>query len=120
MKQRLSRLARRSERFLCEAWRSASRPLSRTTEGKRCDKPFCPAGVFALAGLPCGACAVVKGLDLAHEKAEQLRRMGIREGSTISLLNGSDPVVILVENTRVAVSRHLARGIRVQSFGPGA
>ncbi len=115
MRQHLTKLAKKGEKLFCEVWKSASKPLTSLKATPCCNKPFCPADIFALVGLPCGVCVVVKAFDLSREKAEQLRRVGIREGARISLVSGHDPLVIVVENSRIALSRSLARHIRVQS-----
>ena len=59
---------------------------------------------------------MVKALDLAHDKAEELRRMGIREGCRISLVRSDNPLVVSVENSRVAIGHRLAHHIKVQSL----
>lgn len=56
---------------------------------------------------------MVKALELAHDKADALRRMGIREGSRISLVSSRDPMLVVVDNTRIALSHQLARHIKV-------
>ncbi len=116
MKKHLSNLAKKGEQLFCEAWKAASRPLSSFAPSEPCNRPLCPAGIFALAKLPCGLCVMVKALDLAHDKAEELRRMGIREGSKISLLTSHDPMLVLVENSRIAMSHTLARHVKVQAL----
>lgn len=82
----------------------------------RCNRSFCPAGIFALTKLPCGICVTVKKLDLAHDKADALRRVGIREGSQISLVTRHSPMIVVVENARVALSPHLASHVKVQAL----
>ncbi|NUN92759.1 MAG: ferrous iron transport protein A [Verrucomicrobiae bacterium] len=82
---------------------------------KACKCPVCVGGLFALVGLPCGVCCVVKSIELTHEKAEDLRRVGIREGCRISLLGAGDPVVVQVHNSRIAISRRLAGAVRVRA-----
>lgn len=57
---------------------------------------------------------MVKTLELAHDKADALRRMGIREGSRISLVSSHDPLLVVVDNTRIALSHQLARHIKVE------
>lgn len=84
-------------------------------DGKACKCPVCVGGLFALIGLPCGVCCVVKSIELTHEKAEDLRRVGIREGCQISLLGAGDPVVVRVHNSRIAISRRLASAVRVRA-----
>jgi Fe2+ transport system protein FeoA len=59
---------------------------------------------------------MVKALDLGHDKAEELRRIGIREGSRISLITSHDPMLVVVENTRIALSHHLARHVKVEAL----
>jgi Fe2+ transport system protein FeoA len=103
MRSRLASLLRRGKSLVC---RRAAVP---------CDRALCPRGIFALAGLPCGACCVVRSIELAHEKADALRRVGIREGSQVSLLGAGDPVVVMVDNTRIALSRRLAGSVRVEA-----
>lgn len=82
---------------------------------RACPRPLCPKGLFALAGLPCGVCCVVRSIELAHEKAEALRRVGIREGCSVSLLGAGDPVVVMVDHTRIALSRRLAGSVTVEA-----
>ena len=77
---------------------------------------MCPAGIFALAKLPCGICVMVKALDMAHDQAERLRNMGIREGSRISLVSSHDPMLVVVENTRIALSHSIAGHVKVESL----
>jgi Fe2+ transport system protein FeoA len=112
----LSELAKKGEFLFCEAWKAASRPLTAFSPTQPCNKPLCPAGIFALAKLPCGVCVLIKTLELSPEKAESLRRMGIREGSRISLMSSHDPMIVMVENSRIALSHSLARYIQVQSL----
>jgi Fe2+ transport system protein FeoA len=119
-------LVRKGTALFCESWklklqRQKSCPKSQALSsfegsGKACTKAFCPSGLFALAGLPCGVCVVIKSFDLAHDKAESLRRMGLREGSRISLLSQRDPMVIVLDHTRIAVSHRLARHIQVEAI----
>ena len=95
--------------------KTASKPLTQLSSPRDCKRPFCPAGIFALARLPCGVCVIVKALTLAHEKAEALRRIGIREGSRISLLSSSDPLLVAVGNSRIALGHDLARQVQVEA-----
>ena len=81
----------------------------------RCDARLCPSGVFALANLPCGICALVRALELSPESANRLRQMGIREGCQIALLSRSEPMLVSVENTRIALDAQLCEQIKVQS-----
>ena len=116
MNRHLTNLAKKGERLFCEVWKATARPLSSFAPSEPCGRPLCPAGIFALAKLPCGLCVMVKALDLGHDKAEELRRMGIHEGARISLMTSHDPMLVLVENSRVAISSTLARHIKVQSL----
>jgi Fe2+ transport system protein FeoA len=117
VKNHLSAFAKKGEQLFCEAWKAASKPLTAITPNKPCGKPLCPAGIFALAKLPCGVCVMVKTLDeLAHDTAESLRRMGIREGSRVSLISSNDPMLIVVENTRIALSHNVACHIKVEAL----
>lgn len=118
MSNPFSRLAKKGETLFCEAWKAASRPLTAFAPADPCKNPLCPAGIFALAKLPCGICVIVKALDLAGDKAEALRRMGIREGSRISLVSSHDPMLVVVENTRIALSHRLARHVKVEATLP--
>ena len=111
-----SKLAKKGEQLFCEAWKASKFPSVSSPSSQKCDRPFCPAGIFALAKLPCGVCAMVKALDLAHEKANELRRMGIREGCRISLIQSNDPMVVVVENSRIAIGHQVARHIKVESI----
>jgi Fe2+ transport system protein FeoA len=116
VRKKLSDLAKKGEELFCEAWKTASKPLTSFAPAQACNRPLCPAGIFALAKLPCGVCVMIKALELPPEKAESLRRIGIREGSRISLMTSHDPMIIMVENSRIAVSHSLARCIQVQSI----
>jgi len=118
MREYISRFAGKSGQLFCEDWKVAAKSLTSLAFSKSCDRPHCPAGIFALAKLPCGICVMVKALELAHDKAEELRRIGIREGRRISLLRSDDPLVVSVENSRVAIGRRLARYIKVQTVSP--
>jgi Fe2+ transport system protein FeoA len=82
---------------------------------KRCEAKICPAGVFALAHLPCGICVLVRALELSPEAANRLRQMGIREGCRIALLSRSEPMLVSVDNTRIALDPQLCRRIKVES-----
>ncbi len=112
----LAHLAKKGERLFCEAWKAASKPLTAFAPSQPCNRPLCPAGIFALAKLPCGLCVMVKALDLTHDKAEELRRMGIREGTRISLLTSHDPMLVITENSRIALSHSLAHHVKVQAL----
>lgn len=101
---------------LARGCRAVLQWLTSFMTSRPCHRAHCPAGVFALTSLPCGVCAVVKVLRLTHDKAEALRRIGIREGCTITLLANHDPVLVLVENTRIALSHRLAPNVEVQTF----
>ena len=117
MRKRIFKLAKKGEQLFCEAWKVASSPVRSSSRGERaCNRPSCPAGIFALVKLPCGVCVVVKALTLAHEKAEELRRIGIREGSKISVISHHDPVLVVVDNSRIALSHRLAQHIKVQAL----
>ena len=116
MRKHISQLAQKGEELFCEAWKAASKPLASLVFSKHCDRPICPSGIFALAKLPCGICVMVKAIELAHDKAEELRRIGIREGSHISLVRDDNPMVVMVENSRVAIGHRLACHIKVQSL----
>ena len=60
---------------------------------------------------------MVKARDeLAHDTADSLRRMGVREGSRISLISSDDPMLIVVENTRIALSHNVAFHIKVEAL----
>ncbi len=96
-------------------WLSDAFIRLRRMNHQTCSNPLCPAGIFALAKLPCGVCATVKALHLAHDEAEKLRRIGIREGGRISMISQHDPMLVLVENTRIALSHRLAPQVHVQS-----
>lgn len=82
---------------------------------RRCDSKVCPAGIFALANLPCGMCVLVRALELSPESANRLRQMGIREGCRIALLSRSEPMLVSVDNTRIALDQQLCRQIKVES-----
>ena len=62
---------------------------------------------------------VVRALELAHDKADELRRIGIREGSEISLVGSDDPMLVVVDNSRVALSHRLADHVKVQALPSG-
>jgi Fe2+ transport system protein FeoA len=115
MHKRLTDFAKKGEQLFCEAWKAASKPLTSFSPSEPCNRPLCPAGIFALAKLPCGVCVMIKALQLSPEKAESLRRIGIREGSRISLMSSHDPMIVMVENSRIALSHSLARYIQVES-----
>jgi len=89
--------------------------LLRRSKAPRCDSKLCPAGTFALANLPCGVCVMVRALDLSPEAANRLRQMGIREGCQIALLSRSEPLLVSVDNARIALGGGLAEHIRVES-----
>jgi Fe2+ transport system protein FeoA len=75
---------------------------------------MCPAGIFALAHLPCGVCVMVRALELAPETAERLRRIGIREGCRIALLSRTEPMLVSIDNSRVAIGTELCKQIKVE------
>jgi Fe2+ transport system protein FeoA len=83
---------------------------------RRCDAKLCPAGIFALVHLPCGVCCLVRKLDLSPEAANRLRQMGIREGCQIALLSRSDPMLVSVDNARIALGSQLCEHIQVESL----
>ena len=112
MPDRVPKLVERMKAFFFGLWKPARKRLS---EAKKCDVRFCPAGVFALARLPCGMCVMVKALDLAPEAANRLRQMGIREGCQIALLNRSEPLLVSIDNTRIALGTSLAEHIKVEA-----
>ena len=116
MRKHLSKLAQKSEQLFCEAWKAASKPVTAFAPSQPCNRPLCPAGIFALARLPCGVCVMVKALEVVHDKAEQLRNIGIREGCKISLISSHDPMLIMVNETRIALSHELARYVKVQAL----
>lgn len=58
---------------------------------------------------------MVKALELAPEAANRLRQMGLREGCQICLLNRSEPLLVSVDNTRIALDVQLARNIKVET-----
>ena len=116
MRNHLTSFAKKGEQLFCEAWKAASKPIVSLSSSNSCERPLCPAGIFALAGLPCGVCVMVKVLELSHEKADELRRIGIREGSCISLVRRDDPFLVSVDNSRVAIAQELALHIKVQSL----
>ena len=93
-------------------WKTDRRP---TCQAAKCGAKLCPAGIFALANLPCGVCVMVRALELAPEAANRLRQMGLREGCQISLLNSSEPLLVSVDNTRIALDAGLAKRIKVES-----
>ena len=103
---------------LVDGCRAVLNRIIRFLGSRPCGRAHCPAGAFALTCLPCGVCAVVKALRLTHDQAEALRRIGIREGGTITLLSNHDPVLVLVENTRIALSHRLAPHVEVEAFTP--
>lgn len=119
MRKQLSKLRQKGEQLFCETWKAASRPLTAFTLSGPCNRPLCPAGIFALAKLPCGVCVIVKTLELAHDKADELRRIGIREGSQISLVGSDDPMLVVVDNSRIALSHRLAQHVKVQALPSG-
>jgi Fe2+ transport system protein FeoA len=86
----------------------------RKASAPKCDSAFCPAGIFALARLPCGVCVVVRSLELGAEAANRLRHIGIREGCKICLLNRSEPLLVSVDNARIALGTSLAEHIKVE------
>lgn len=112
MHSTLASLARKGRSLLALRRRV---PCAQGEKAAGCALPLCPRGLFALAGLPCGVCCVVRSIDLAHEKAEELRRVGIREGCRLSLMGAGDPVVVMVDNARIALSRRLAGSVRVEA-----
>ncbi len=114
MNKPFSNLAKKGEELFCEMWKAASRPLTSFSPSSPCNRPLCPSGIFALAKLPCGICVMIKTLELTHDKADALRRMGIREGSRISLVSSHDPMLVVVDNTRIALSHQLAHHIKVE------
>jgi Fe2+ transport system protein FeoA len=82
----------------------------------RCEAKLCPAGIFALVNLPCGACGLVRKLDLSPEAANRLRQIGIREGCQIALLSRNDPMLVSVDNARIALASQLCQHIEVESL----
>lgn len=116
MRKHLSKISKKGEELFCKAWQATAKPLftASASEEAKCKKPLCPAGLFELADLPCGVCVLVKKLQLSPEKAESLRRMGIREGSKLSLMSSNDPMIVAVDNSRIAVSQSLACHIQVE------
>ncbi len=111
-------MVQKGGQLFCKAWEATSKPLTALASSRHCNRSLCPAGIFALAKLPCGVCVIVRAINLAHDKADQLRRIGIREGSRISLVSGHNPMLVVVENSRIALSHELARHIRVQTLFP--
>lgn len=58
---------------------------------------------------------MVRALELTPEAANRLRQMGIREGCQIALLSRSEPMLVSVDNARIALGTSLARHIKVES-----
>ena len=121
VRKHLSKLRKKGEQLFCETWKAASKPLTALVaaeDPKACKRAFCPAGVFALAKLPCGVCVMVKALEIPHDKADELRRIGIREGARISLVSSHNPMLVMVENARIALSHSLAHHVKVEALPP--
>ncbi|MBV9463905.1 MAG: ferrous iron transport protein A, partial [Verrucomicrobiae bacterium] len=47
--------------------------------------------------------------------AERLRRLGLREGTQLQLVN-ADPVLVSIDNNRIALGAALAERIQVESI----
>jgi len=58
---------------------------------------------------------MVRALELNPEAANRLRQMGIREGCQIALLSRNEPMLVSVENTRIALGAQLCERIKVES-----
>ncbi len=67
----------------------------------------------ALSTAPDESVLVVKRLDLGHEDAIRLKRMGICEGRQLQLVQKGDPLIVRVVGCRVGVSRRLAERVWV-------
>ena len=59
---------------------------------------------------------MVRALELTPEAANRLRQMGIREGCQIALLSRSEPMLVSVDNARIALGAQLAEHIKVESL----
>lgn len=57
---------------------------------------------------------MVRALELTPEAANRLRQMGIREGCQIALLSRNEPMLVSVDNARIALGTSLARHIKVE------
>ena len=62
-----------------------------------------------------GELMTILRLPESDENTYRLRELGVIEGSQVVVIKSGDPLLILIEGTRLAVDRELARRIEVQS-----
>jgi Fe2+ transport system protein FeoA len=60
-----------------------------------------------------GEAVTVLSVDPALVMGQRLRELGLIEGSQVVLLKRSDPLLILVKESRIAIDPRIAKGIKV-------
>jgi Fe2+ transport system protein FeoA len=66
-----------------------------------------------LSTVDCGSKGVVIAMDDRLPFTKQLRRLGIHEGMPIEVLHGSDPVIVLCQRSKIAVSRESLSAVTI-------
>lgn len=64
--------------------------------------------------LPLGVCAIVHHVEADNDDMRRLMTLGICAGRRIELIQRGDPMILRVFNSRLGVSRRLARRVLVQ------
>ncbi|MBN2081079.1 ferrous iron transport protein A [bacterium] len=72
-------------------------------------------GQFTLLDCHCGQTVYIKGIDPSVSCAPRLRELGLLDGARVVVLKLSDPLLILVDDTRIAMDWHTAAGIEVEA-----
>ena len=94
---------------------SSLRSLFRSSPGDALTTVDCPqpGGRLDAATPGCLRCLAVEG---DGPEAVRLKRLGICEGQIVEVVRAGEPMIVRTAGTRVGISRHLARQVRVESL----
>lgn len=93
-----------------------SRRLLRSSWRKVRSHHHSHAGCHALCCARSGDCVRICGFAEACHHAARLREMGLREGVRLQVLRDGDPLIVRVDDTRLAVGRDAAEQISCEAW----
>lgn len=107
----------RSRRLLRSSWRKVRSHHHSHADHSHADHSH--AGCHALCCARSGDCVRICGFAEACHHAARLREMGLREGVRLQVLRDGDPLIVRVDDTRLAVGRDAAEQISCEAWCDG-
>ena len=71
-----------------------------------------------LCQVSCGVCVRIKQLTGDADTCRRLREMGLCESESVRKISDHGALICDVKNSRIALSQHIAEGIKVETIEP--